>query len=78
MHKVVHNNSKILSTAVAGGLFGLYMGGSSLNIFSQIGLIILIGLAVVFGAGIIHNILRRRLQARAADSAADDETSSDD
>ena len=46
--------------------------------WETVGTIILIGLAVVFGAGIIHNILRRRLQARAADSAADDETSSDD
>ncbi len=46
--------------------------------WETVGTIILIGLAVVFGAGIIHNILRRRRQARAADSTAADSTADDE
>jgi multidrug efflux pump len=40
--------------AVTGGLFGLEMIGSSLNIYSQIGLVILIGLAAKNGILIVE------------------------
>ncbi|MFN5617760.1 MAG: efflux RND transporter permease subunit [Brevundimonas sp.] len=50
--------------AAAGGLFGLIMGGSSLNIDSQIGLIILIGVAAKNGILIVEFANQLRDQGR--------------
>ncbi|MFK7913052.1 MAG: efflux RND transporter permease subunit [Pseudomonadales bacterium] len=46
--------------AIAGALFGLYLNGSSLNIYSQIGMIMLIGIAAKNGVLIIEFINQLR------------------
>jgi len=46
--------------AAAGGLFGLLMAGSSVNIYSEIGLIILIGIAAKNGILIVEFANQRR------------------
>ncbi|MBU7589747.1 MAG: efflux RND transporter permease subunit [Sphingopyxis terrae] len=55
--------------AAAGGLFGLVMAGSSLNIYSQIGLIILIGVAAKNGILIVEFANQLRDQGRSVREA---------
>ncbi|MFN4296928.1 MAG: efflux RND transporter permease subunit [Brevundimonas sp.] len=55
--------------AAAGGLFGLLMAGSSLNIYSQIGLIILIGVAAKNGILIVEFANQLRDQGRSVREA---------
>jgi multidrug efflux pump len=46
--------------AVAGGLLGLWIGGKTLNIYSQIGLIMLVGIAAKNGVLIVEFINQLR------------------
>lgn len=55
--------------AAAGGLFGLVMAGSSLNIYSQIGLIILVGVAAKNGILIVEFANQLRDQGRSVREA---------
>ncbi|HEX8233132.1 MAG TPA: efflux RND transporter permease subunit [Caulobacteraceae bacterium] len=55
--------------AAAGGLFGLLMAGSSLNIYSQIGLIILIGIAAKNGILIVEFANQLRDEGRSVPEA---------
>ena len=50
--------------AMAGGLFGLYLTGSTLNLYSQIGLVMLVGLAAKNGILIVEFINQLRGRGR--------------
>ena len=55
--------------AIAGGLLGLYLTGSTLNIYSQIGAVILIGIAAKNGVLIVEFINQLRDGGRAFEEA---------
>ncbi len=55
--------------AIAGGLLGLYLTGSTLNIYSQIGAVILIGIAAKNGVLIVEFINQLRDAGRAFEEA---------
>ena len=50
--------------AVAGGLFGLWVGGMTLNIYSEIGIIMLVGIAAKNGVLIVEFINQLRDEGR--------------
>ena len=55
--------------AVGGGLLGLWLTGSTLNIYSQIGLVMLIGLAAKNGILIVEFVNQLRDEGRSFDEA---------
>ncbi len=55
--------------AICGALYGLYVSGNSLNLFSQIGLIILVGIAAKNGILIVEFANQLRDQGRAFEEA---------
>lgn len=61
--------------AIGGGLFGLYVTGQSLNIYSQIGLIILVGIAAKNGILIVEFANQLRDQGKSVAEAAIDASS---
>ena len=61
--------------AAAGGLFGLFIAGSSLNIYSQIGLIILVGIAAKNGILIVEFANQLREEGRTLREAIIDASS---
>ena len=55
--------------AIGGGLLGLWLTGGTLNIYSQIGLIMLVGLAAKNGILIVEFVNQLRDQGRSFDDA---------